>query len=189
MAASGRILPQELHTLRLVLRRWREADREPFAGLNADPRVMRFFPAVLSRRQSDDLFARIEQHFATHGFGPWAVEVRGVAPFVGFVGLSVPAFGAHFTPCIEVGWRLDARHWGRGYASEGARAALRFAFDVLALDEVVSFTVPDNAASRAVMTRIGMGHDPADDFDHPALPEGHPLRRHVLYRIARSRFA
>jgi RimJ/RimL family protein N-acetyltransferase len=178
-------LPRELKTDRLLLRRWVPADREPFAALNADPRVAEHLPASLSRQESDALAARIEAHFEEHGFGLWAVEVRGVAPFAGFTGLSNPAFQSHFTPCVEIGWRLAAPYWGNGYASEAARAALAFGFDRLGLGEIVSFTVPGNSRSRRVMQRIGMRHDPKDDFDHPALPEGHPLRRHVLYRIAR----
>jgi RimJ/RimL family protein N-acetyltransferase len=112
------------------------------------------------------------------------VEVRGGAAFAGFVGLSVPRFEAHFAPCVEIGWRLAAQHWGHGYATEGARAALAFGFGTLGLEEIVAFTAPRNVRSRRVMEKIGMTYDPADDFDHPLLPEGHPLRRHVLYRIA-----
>ena len=122
-----------------------------------------------------------------HGFGLWALEIPGVAPFAGFVGLSVPGFTAPFTPCVEIGWRLAAAHWGRGYATEAARAVLAHAWDVVGLDEVVSFTTAGNDRSRAVMTRIGMRHDPAADFDHPRLVAGHPLRPHVLYRIERPR--
>jgi RimJ/RimL family protein N-acetyltransferase len=173
----------ELHTPRLLLRTWLPADLEPFARLNADPRVMEHLPGVLSREQSDALAARIAAHFAEKGFGLWALEVPGVAPFVGFVGLSVPRFEAAFTPCVEVGWRLGAEHWGRGYASEAARAALMFGFDRLGLREIVSFTVPANQRSRAVMERIGMTRDPSEDFEHPSLPPSHPLRLHVLYRI------
>ncbi len=176
---------KELGTERLRLRRWRPSDREPFAGMNADPRVAEFLPGTLSREQSDTFATRIEEHFERRGFGLWAVEIRDSALFAGYVGLSVPSFDAAFTPCTEIGWRLGAEHWGRGYATEGAQAALAFAFDVLGLDEVVSFTVPDNVASRRVMQKIGMTHDPAEDFDHPKLPVGHPLSRHVLYRIAR----
>ena len=175
----------ELRSERLLLRRWRPADLAPFAQLNADPRVTEYLPARLTRAESDAFAARIESHFAERGFGLFAVEVLGGAPFVGFVGLSVPRFTAPFTPCVEIGWRLAAEHWGAGYASEAARAVLRFGFESLGLDEIVSFTVVANARSRAVMERIGMTHDAADDVDHPALAEGHPLRRHVLYRIAK----
>jgi RimJ/RimL family protein N-acetyltransferase len=169
---------------RLLLRRWRPSDRAPFAALNADPNVMRYFPATLARAESDAFADQIEAHFERHGFGLWAVEVPGLAPFIGFVGLSVPRFEAPFTPCVEVGWRIAAEHWGRGYAPEAARAALGFGFDTVGLREVLSFTAVANQSSRRVMEKLGMSHDPADDFDHPALPEGHALRRHVLYRLA-----
>lgn len=178
--------PAELRTDRLRLRRWRSGDRAPFAALNADPRVTEFLPGPLSRAASDALAERIEAHFATHGFGPWAVEVPGEIPFAGFVGLAVPGFAAPFTPCVEVLWRLAPACWGRGYATEGARAALDFGFAHAGQAAIVSFTVPANVRSRAVMERLGMTHDPADDFDHPELPEGHPLRRHVLYRARRT---
>jgi RimJ/RimL family protein N-acetyltransferase len=171
-----------LVTPRLRLRPWRDEDLAPFAEMNADPKVMEFLPKPLDRAESDALAARIRDHFACRGFGLWAVEVPGVADFIGFVGLSVPTFEAHFTPCVEVGWRLASEYWGRGYATEAARAALDYGFRRLELAEIVSFTVPANLRSRRVMERIGMIHSPADDFDHPALPEGHPLRRHVLYR-------
>ena len=176
-----------LHTRRLILRPWREADLGPFAAMNADPAVMEFFPRPLDREESDLAVARIREHFDRHGFGPWAVEVPGIADFIGFVGLAVVSrFEAPFTPAVEVGWRLARAHWGRGYATEAARAALAFGFDELELDEIVSFTVPANVRSRAVMERLGMTHSPDDDFDHPAIPEGHPMRRHVLYRARRS---
>jgi RimJ/RimL family protein N-acetyltransferase len=178
-------LPRELKTERLWLRRWTEADRAPFASLNSDPRVMEFFPGTLTRQESDARADRIEAHFQEHGFGLWAVAIPGITLFAGFVGLSIPRFEAPFTPCIEIGWRLAAEHWNRGYATEGARAALAFAFDALQVEEVVSFTVPANRRSRRVMEKIGMVHSPCDDFDHPLLPEGHPLRRHVLYRCGR----
>jgi RimJ/RimL family protein N-acetyltransferase len=150
---------------------------------------MEYFPALLPREQSDALAARIEGHFERHGFGLWAVEIVDIAPFAGFIGLSVPRFEAHFTPCVEIGWRLAAGYWGCGYATEGARAVLAFGFEELRLAEIVSFTVTHNLRSRRVMERLGMTRNPADDFDHPALPEGHPLRRHVLYRIARPEVA
>jgi len=169
---------------RVRLRRWRDADRAPFAALNADPRVMEYFPARPDRRQSDVLVDRFESHFAEHGFGLWAVEVPDVAPFIGFVGLSVPGFVAHFMPCVEIGWRLAFDHWGRGYATEAARLVVAHGFGPLGLAAVVSFTAVANRRSQAVMERLGMRRDPAEDFDHPGLPDGHPLRRHVLYRLA-----
>lgn len=174
--------PTELTTGRLRLRAWRRSDREPFAALNADPVVMEHFPGTLTRRESDTFVDRIEAAFAEQGWGLWAVEVPGVADFVGYVGLAIPGFDASFTPCVEVGWRLDRAHWGRGYAPEGAAEALRFGLEDLGLREVVSFTAVGNTKSRRVMEKIGLTRDPAEDFDHPALPPGHPLRRHVLYR-------
>jgi RimJ/RimL family protein N-acetyltransferase len=177
----------EFRTERLFLRLWRPADLEPFAALNADPRVMKYFPSTLSREQSDALVERVEASFEQNGFGLWAVEVTNVAPFVGFVGLAIPRFKAHFTPCVEIGWRIAAEYWNRGYASEAARSALAVGFEVFQLEEIVAFTVPGNLQSRRVMEKIGMSHDEADDFDHPLISAGHPLRRHVLYRISRSR--
>jgi len=173
----------EIATKRLRLRPWLDSDRAPFAALNADPRVMAHFPSLLTAEQSDALADRIQQHFQTHRFGLWAVEVPGVARFAGYIGLAVPRFVAHFTPCVEVGWRLAAEYWGVGYATEGAMAALQFGFGDLQLEQIVSFTVPGNTRSRRVMEKIGMVHTPADDFDYPLLPDGHALRRHVLYRI------
>ena len=171
-------------TPRLLLRRFRDADREPFAQLNADPEVMTYLPGVLTRPESDALVDRIDAHFAAHGFGVWAVEVKGGEPFVGFVGLFRVGFDAHFTPAVEIAWRLSRAAWGHGYAIEGAREACRQGFTELGLREIVSFTVPLNVRSRAVMTRLGMTHDPSEDFDHPKLAEGDPLRRHVLYRLS-----
>lgn len=154
--------------------------------MNADPRVTEFLPTKLTRETSDAFVTRIRAHFEQHGFGLWAVEVPGATPFAGFVGLAMPRFEAHFTPCVEIGWRLGAEHWGHGYATEGARAALAFGFDALRLEEIVSMTSPMNVRSRRVMEKIGMTYDPADDFDHPMVAEGHPLRPHVLYRISRG---
>ena len=176
----------DLHTPRLLLRRWRESDLPAFAALNADPRVMEHLPKPLSREESDAMAARVRDHFARHGFGLWAVEVPGEAGFIGSVGLVTATFDAHFTPCVEVGWRLAQAHWGKGYATEAASAALDFAFGRLGLDEVVSFTVPANRRSRRVMERIGMRHDAEGSFEHPALPPGHSLRPHVLYRRRRG---
>ncbi|MCU0267619.1 MAG: GNAT family N-acetyltransferase [Acidimicrobiales bacterium] len=178
--------PVTLRTPRLVLRPWRPRDREAFAALNADPVVMEHFPAPLARAASDAFVDRIEAALGRRGWGLWALEVPGVVGFAGYVGLEPVRFEAHFTPAVEVGWRLDRAWWGRGYAPEGATAALGFAFDELGLDEVVSFTAVANARSRQVMAKLGMVHDPADDFDHPDLAEGDRLRRHVLYRIRRA---
>lgn len=176
-----------IQTERLLLRRWKEEDRESFCRLNSDPRVMEFMPALLTRSESDLLVERINEHFRDHGFGLYAAELREDRTFIGYVGLAVPSFEARFTPCVEVGWRLAANHWGRGLATEGARAVVKHAFGELGLDEIVSFTVPANVRSRRVMEKIGMTHDASEDFDHPNLPVGHPLRRHVLYRLRRLR--
>lgn len=176
----------EIRTDRLCLRRWLPADRAPFAALNSDPRVVEQLAGALSREASDALAARIEADFSEHGFGLWAVEIPNVTPFAGFIGLSVPRFEAHFTPCVEIGWRLAARYWKYGYATEGARAALAYGFETLGLDEIVSFTSSANLRSRRVMEKLGMSHRSSDDFDHPAVPEGSPLRRHVLYRLGRN---
>jgi RimJ/RimL family protein N-acetyltransferase len=183
-ADSKMDLPPELQTERLYLRRWRPDDRAPFARLNADPHVMEFFPGVLSRAESDARADRIEAHFERHGFGLWAVEIPGITRFAGFIGLAIPTFEAPFTPCVEIGWRLDADHWNHGYTTEGARKVLEFGFASLQLKEILSYTVPANIRSRRVMEKIGMTHSLGEDFDHPLLPEGHPLRRHVLYRVA-----
>jgi RimJ/RimL family protein N-acetyltransferase len=179
----------ELPTERLVLRDWRVEDRERFAAINADPEVMEYFPSTLTRPQSDAMVDRIEGHLTQHGWGLWAVEVVESHDFIGFVGLARPNFEAHFTPAVEIGWRLARGTWGNGYAPEAGRAALAFAFDQLGLDEVVSFTAVANAKSRRVMEKLGLSRDPNGDFDHPNGPAGSPLRRHVLYRIGRAEYS
>jgi RimJ/RimL family protein N-acetyltransferase len=171
-----------LETPRLVLRRWRESDRESFYRMNSDPRVMEYFPACLTCEESDALMARADAHFETHGFGPFAAEVRSTGELAGFIGLMVPQFEAYFTPCVEIGWRLGASFWNQGLATEGAQAVLRLAFGPLGLREIVSFTVPANLRSTRVMEKLGLTYD--GEFDHPGLPEGHRFRRHVLYRKA-----
>lgn len=173
----------ELRTARLLLRGWRADDLAPFAAMNADPLVMEHFPSLMTQADSDAMVDRIEAGFEEHGFGLWAVERVDTGVFIGFVGLSVPWFEAPFMPAVEVGWRLAAEYWHQGFATEAARASLGYAFDVVGLPEVVSFTAPENTASLAVMGRLGMTHDPADDFEHPRLPPGHRLRRHLLYRL------
>ena len=177
-----------LLTERLILRHWHPCDREPFARLNADPQVMQFLPRLLSPEESDAAARRIEDHFRRHGFGLYAAELRERGEFIGFIGLSIPAFKARFSPCIEIGWRLAAAHWGKGLATEGAHAVAGHAFGELSLAEIVSFTVPANTRSRRVMEKLGMDRSPQEDFNHPQLPPGHPLRRHVLYRLSRSRW-
>lgn len=177
-----------LRTSRLIMRPWRDSDREPFAEDNADPEVRRYFPSILSRAESDANADFLSSQFALSetGFGPWAVEVPGVSPFIGFVGLWKVAFDTPPNGRVEIGWRLGRNHWGKGYATEAAKAAIAFGFGPGGLDEIVAFVVPGNRASRAVMDRIGMRQDPDGDFDHPRVPEGNPLRRHHLYRLHRS---
>ncbi len=174
-----------LQTQRLILRSWQLSDLEPFAQMNADGEVMKYFPATLSRQESNQMVERIEKHHQIHGFGLWAVEERSTGSFIGFVGLNVPSFQAHFTPTVEVGWRLARPFWGQGYATEGAKKAIDYGFEVIGLSEIVSFTSQLNLRSIAVMKRLGMTYQPADDFDHPRLPTAHPLQRHVLYRLLR----
>lgn len=174
-----------MQTDRLILRNWQDSDREPFAALNADPEVMAHFPAPMSRERSDAMIDRHRALLEASEPGLFAVEDSG--GFIGFVGLAVPGFKTSFTPCVEIGWRLAHHAWGHGYATEAALAVLDHGFNRLMLNEIVSFTSIGNRRSRAVMERIGMTHDPLEDFDHPNLEAGHPLRRHVLYRtIARA---
>ncbi len=176
----------ELRTARVLLRGWRDADRAPYAALNADPVVMEHFPSTLTAEQSDAMIDRMMRHWADHGFGLWAVERLDTTALIGFVGLSAPTFTADFTPCIEVGWRLARSHWGNGFAPEVGRAALDWGFANLALpnDEIVSFTTVANTKSRRVMEKLGMTHDPQRDFDHPLVPDWSGCR-HVLYCIRR----
>jgi ribosomal-protein-alanine N-acetyltransferase len=179
-------VPRELRTERLRLRSWRESDLAPFAALNADPEVMRYFPSRLSREESDAMVARVQARIEADGHGFWAVEAPGVADFVGFVGISRVAYEIpRITPCVEIGWRLARPFWGRGYATEAARAAIEFGFGALALDEIVAFTATGNLPSQAVMARLGMTRDVQGDFEHPRVPEGHPIRPHVIYRLRR----
>jgi ribosomal-protein-alanine N-acetyltransferase len=172
-----------LRTPRLTLRRWRSDDLAPFAELNADPEVMEHLLSVLTREESDAFVTRIEAEFDECGFGLWAVEVADGAPFIGYVGLHRAPFEASFTPAVEVGWRLAREHWGHGYATEAARAAVRYGLEEAGLDEIVSFTTPANVRSWKVMERLGMTRDPRSDFEHPNVPIGHHLRPHVLYRF------
>jgi ribosomal-protein-alanine N-acetyltransferase len=174
---------------RLLLRPWRDADREPFAAMSADPEVMTYFPATLTRAESDAFVDRATQGVAERGWGWFAVEERATGAFVGVAGLAPVRFEAPFTPAVEIGWRLARAAWGRGYATEAARASVTFAFHELGLDEVVAIAVPANARSLAVMRRLGMTHDKADDFAHPLVPVEHPLRGCVLYRLTAARWA
>ena len=178
----------EIRTPRLLIRSWRDDDFEAFAAMNADPRVMELYPSVLSREESEVRFARGRTRMAERGYGFWPVGVVGGAPFIGMVGLADPDFPARFQPAVEIGWRLAAEHWGRGYATEAARGVLAYGFGRLALSEIVSFTTVSNVRSRRVMEKLGMRRSPADDFLHPLIADGHPLRPHVLYRLARTDF-
>lgn len=180
--------PVTLPAFRVVLRRWREGDHEPFAKMNADEEVMKYFPSMLTKEQSDKLIERIEAEFEECNFGLWAVECIHSNEFMGFVGIVRPKFEAHFTPCVEIGWRIAKKFWGHGYAPEAARVVLKDGFERCGLDEIVSMTTVTNKNSRRVMEKIGMTHDPADDFEHPSLPEGHPLRPHVLYRLTKAQW-
>jgi len=180
--------PTELATDRLRLRQWRPTDRAPFARLNSDPQVMQYFPAPLSREESDRLADRCERDIDRNGWGLWSAELNESGEFIGFVGLNVPAHELPFGPCVEIGWRLWLAHWGRGLASEAAQACLGFGFVHLELEEIVSFTELENQRSRRVMERIGM-RDTERDFDHPGVPEGSPLRRHCLYALSRIEWA
>jgi len=170
---------------RLRLRPWRDEDLPAFAALNADPEVMEYFPKCLSREESDQSAGRIREGLARRGFGFWAVEVPGVSEFIGFTGLSIPSFDAHFTPCVEIAWRLARNFWGFGYATEAARLALAYGFKIAKAEEIVAFTFVENLRSRRLMERLGMTYSPEDDFEHPGIPEGHRIRPHVLYRLHR----
>jgi RimJ/RimL family protein N-acetyltransferase len=174
-----------MDTERLIMRRWRESDREPFAAMNADPEVMEHFPSPLTRVESDAFVDKIEWGFDEWGYSLWALEVRETGDFIGFAGLLLQTFEAPFTPAVEVGWRLARHAWGHGYATEAGARALEHGFTEVGLEEIVSMTAVRNVRSRAVMERLGMTRDPADDFEHSRLPEGHPLRPHVLYRLRR----
>ena len=175
-----------LSSERLILRPWREDDLDALAALCADPEVMAHFPAVLDRAGSAELLGKLMAHQAEHGFTFWALDRREDGAFIGFTGLARVGFAAPFVPAVEIGWRLARPFWDQGYALEAAQRSLLFAFEDLALSEVVAFTVPGNVRSWGLMERLGMQREAADDFEHPGLPEGHALRRHVLYRIKRE---
>lgn len=177
-----------LKTPRLLLREWHKSDLAPFAALNADPRVREFFPGLLSQSDSDLSVQLMSEHFAKYGWGLWAASLLENGAFIGFIGLQHVFFNAPFTPAVEIGWRLAYDYWGKGYATEGAQAALHYGFNTLRLPEIVSFTAVQNERSRRVMEKIGMHRNPREDFDHPKIEEGNPLRRHVLYRLKRSEY-
>jgi RimJ/RimL family protein N-acetyltransferase len=179
----------EIRTARLRLRPWRDDDFEAYAALNADARVMEFYPGLVSREESRVRFDAWQKRIAEQGYGFWPVEVLGGAPFIGMVGLSNADFEAPFLPAVEIGWRLAAEHWGRGYATEAARAVLAYGFEQVGLAEIVSFTTTANVRSRRVMEKLGMRRSPDEDFQHPLIDEGHAVRPHVLYRLRREAFA
>ncbi len=177
-------LKNSITTARLILRQWRQSDLEPFAALNADPRVREyFFPGVLGQHESDQEVVELSHHIDKYGWGFWAVSLSQTDEFIGCIGLDEIYFKRPFSPAIDIGWRLAYNHWGKGYATEGAMAALRFGCDVLDLQEIVAYTAVQNMRSRHVMEKIGMRHDPHGDFDHPDFPNDHKHKRHVLYRI------
>lgn len=174
-----------LRTPRLLLRQWRDEDADPFAAMSADPEVMALMFGLYDRAKSDEWVAWARSYWREHGYGHWVVELPAEAPFIGIVGLNRIGFEAHFTPAVEVGWRFARRYWGRGYAFEAARAAIEDAFSRVRLGEIVAITTPPNRRSWRLMERLGMVRDLAGDFDHPRVPDGHRLRRHVLYRLRR----
>lgn len=172
----------EFETSRLRLRQWRQADREPFAAMNADPKVMKFFPSLLDRAASDAMADRCQSQITERGWGLWAVEKRDTSQFMGFVGLHIPIAELPFSPCVEIGWRLASRYWGRGFATEAARGALHVGFELVGLTEIVSFTAVCNFRSRAVMERLGMRK--SGSFEHPRVPVESQLCEHCLYRLS-----
>lgn len=178
-----------LETERLLLRRWRERDRDAFAALNADPEVMEHLPAVLTPEESDQLLRRIDRQFEEFGFGLWAVDIKWAKRFIGFCGLAVPTFQTHFTPAVEIGWRFAKDQWGSGYATEAAKAVIDFGFEQTDLDEILAWTIPVNQRSQRVMQRLGMKRAPDLDFDHPRLLHDDRFRRQVVYRIKREQWA
>lgn len=178
-----------IETKRLILREWRVEDLEPFAQLNADPLVREYFLGILTRQESDALVKLMSDHIHNNGWGFWSASLAETNEFIGMIGLANVDFMAHFTPAVEIGWRLAHSHWGKGYATEGALACLHYGFKTLKLPEIVAFTASQNQRSMAVMERIGMQRNVDDDFDHPKLPEGHPLRKHALYRISKTPIA
>ncbi|WP_374349018.1 GNAT family N-acetyltransferase [Chitinimonas sp.] len=179
-------MPFELRGERVILRDWRDSDLPAWVAMNADPKVRQHFMSTASEEQASGEMRRLQAHAAEHGFTFWALEIPGLTPFAGAVGMIRTPFEAHFTPCVEIGWRLATDWHGKGYAREAAELALQYGFEQLGFDEVVALTVPVNTSSWGLMERLGMRRDPADDFDHPRVPEGHPLRRHVLYRLKKD---
>ena len=177
-----------IETNRLILRTWEEKDIDAMVAIDQDPKVCEFLPGIGNRDATEAGIRRIIQHYEQHGFCLYAVELKSTHTFIGWIGLSIPSFEAHFTPAVEIGWRLDSQYWNQGFATEGAKAVLHYAFTKLNLNEIVSFTVVNNKASRRVMEKIGLHHDPDGDFDHPKLHISHPLCRHVLYRLSKKEY-
>lgn len=177
-----------LETKRLILRAWQKSDVESMFTINQDPKVMEYYPSLQDKAQTQRFIERINQHQNKHGFSLYVVELKSTGEMIGYVGLLRPDFEAHFTPTVEIGWRLASQFWGQGYATEAAKAVLHYAFTQINLTEIVSFTTKDNLKSRRVMQKIGLSHDPKDDFDHPNLDKKNPLCRHVLYRITKQEY-
>ena len=175
-----------LQTERLILRTWEEFDFYAMTSINMDSKVCEFLPGTVNRDDTKAAIARWQKHYHDKGYTLYAVELKSTHEMIGFLGLMTPSFEAHFTPAVEIGWRLASKHWNQGYATEGAKAVLHYAFTQIGLDEVVSFTVVNNLASQRVMEKIGLKHNPIDDFEHPNLDKDSPLKRHVLYRLNRS---
>lgn len=172
-----------IETERLILRKWKEEDLEPFSRMNTDVRVMEYYPKLLTFEETKAFIERISRHIEDHGYGLFACELKDTGEFIGYVGLSIPIIETEFTPCVEIGWRLAFHYWGKGYATEAARAVLKFGFEKTELREILSWTVPANVRSRRIMEKIGMIQDEAGGFMHPRMPEDHPLSWHVLYRM------
>lgn len=178
-----------LKTNRLILRTFEESDIDPLSLINQDPKVCEFLPAISNRASTEKLIQIFIHHQQDHGFSPYAVELKSTNEMIGWCGLMIPSFDAHFMPAIEIGWRLSSQQWNQGYATEAAKAVLQYAFEELKLNEIVSFTAIENIRSRRVMEKIGLHHNSIDDFYHPKLEKLHPLCRHVLYRISKNDYA
>ena len=176
-----------IETERLLLREWEAQDLQPFANINQDPKVMEFMPSLLTLEETSNWINKIKQHFVKYGYGYWVVTLKNTKELIGYTGLNVPSYESHFTPCVEISWRIASQHWGKGYATEAAQAVLKNGFEKYNLKEIVSLTVPANKRSIRVMEKIGMKRDLSGDFHHPILPKEHSLSKHVLYRILKNK--